>query len=102
MLLDLWTRVSGAWKKWPETQATVRSVQRYEEPAGGGRYRYERKLADVTFAYTDLQQQHQYGSITVSYSSELYDAKEEDTFMIRVDPKQGDKYYSPEAARNGF
>jgi hypothetical protein len=56
----------------------------------------------VTFAYTDLQQQDQYGSITVSDSSELYDAKEEDTFMIRVDPRQGDKYYSPEAARNGF
>ncbi len=101
MLLDFWTRVSGAWKKWPETQATVRSVHQYEELAGGSRYMYERKLADLTFAYMDQQQQHQYGSITVSDSSELYDAKEDDTFAIRVDPKQGDKYYSTEATEVG-
>jgi hypothetical protein len=98
MLRELWARARGVQKSWPETQAIVRSIQRYEEPSDG-RYEYDRKLADVTFAYTDLKRQHQYGSITVSDSSELYDAKEDDIFMIRVDPDQGEKYYSPEAIR---
>jgi hypothetical protein len=96
MLREFWARIRGARKKWPETQATVRSIEHYEMPSGG-RYQFPRKLADVTFAYTDREQQHQYGSITVNGSSELYDAKEDDFFLIRVDPDQGDKYFSSEA-----
>ena len=87
--------------KWPEVQATVRSVEQFEDIPD----RYgdsPRKLADVIFAYDDLQQEHQYGSITVDWNSALYDAKENDTFMVRVNPKQGEKYYSPEATESGY
>jgi|SRR5580698_9989889 hypothetical protein len=102
MLRELWARISGAAKNWPEMQATVRNVMRYEEPLRGRYGGFTRKLADLTFAYTDLQQQHQYGSITVNDSSALYDAKEDDAFMIRVNPNQGEEYYSSDATPNGY
>ncbi|MGB6689035.1 MAG: DUF3592 domain-containing protein [Terracidiphilus sp.] len=95
MLKELWSKRRGA-EKWPETQATVRSVMQYEEPPTH-RYEYPRKLADVTFAYTDAQQELQYGWITVDDRSALYDAKENDTFSIRFNPAQPDQCYSPEA-----
>jgi len=101
MLKELLAKMRGAEKKWPEVQAVVRSAQQYDQfPTG--RYAYlhnAKKSADVTFAYFDLQQEHQYGSITVDDSSDLFDAKEDDTFTIRVDPCDGTKYYSPEAKK---
>jgi hypothetical protein len=104
MLLELWAKVRGAEKKWPEVQAVVRLVQQYDE-VPTGRYAYlhdPRKFAEVTFAYVDLQQEHQYGSITVDESSDLFDAKEDDTFTIRVDTNDGTKHYSPEARKTSY
>jgi hypothetical protein len=99
MLKELWARMRGA-DRGPEVQATVRSVLRYEEPSARGRYVFSRRLADVTFAYMDTRQEHQYGSITVEDSSSLYDAKEDDTFMIRLNPAHPERYYSPETTRS--
>jgi hypothetical protein len=97
MLRELWTKLRGT-DKWPEAQATVRIVEQYEEPSAG-RYESDRKLANVTFAYTDNQGSLQYGSITVQDSSDLYDAKENDTFSIRVDPMHPERYYSFEPTK---
>jgi hypothetical protein len=101
MLKEFWASMRGI-DKWPEIAATVRSVERYDGLSGGGRYAPPRKLADVTFAYTDTLNDHQYGWITVQDSSSLYDLKEDDTFSIRVNPKHPERYYSPEATKAGF
>jgi hypothetical protein len=95
MLKELWAKIRRA-DRWPEAQAIVRIVDWYLEPSGG-RYEFDRKLADVTFAYTDSQGGLQYGCITVQDSSDLYDAKEDDTFSIRVNPAHPDQYFSSEA-----
>jgi hypothetical protein len=84
--------------KWPEVQATVRSIRLYEE-LPSRRYEFARKLAEVTFAYTDGQRNLQYGWIVVEDSSTLYDAKENDTFSIQVNPARPEQYYSPEATK---
>jgi hypothetical protein len=84
--------------QWTEVQATVRSVMQFEEPSLSD-YEFPRKLADVTFTYTDTQGEHQYGCITVEDRSDLYDAKEDDTFSIRVNPTHPEQYYSHEATR---
>jgi len=97
MLKGLWAKVRRV-DQWPEAQATVRIVERYVEPSAG-RYEFDKKLADVTFAYTDNQGSLQYGSITVQDSSDLYDAKENDTFSIRVDPMHPERYYSFEPTK---
>jgi hypothetical protein len=94
MLKNLLEKLRGQ-DNWPEVQAVVRSILKYdEEPTRG--YALPRNFAEVTFAYTDTQQEHQYGSITVEDSSSLYDAKENDTFTIRVNPAHPEKYYSPD------
>ncbi|MGA9670201.1 MAG: hypothetical protein WBQ94_13395 [Terracidiphilus sp.] len=95
MLKELLFKIRGV-DKWTEVSATVRSIQQYEEPPTRA-YEFPRKLADVTFAYTDTQSEHQYGCITVEDSSSLYDMKEDDTFSIRVNPAHPEQYYSPEA-----
>ena len=82
MLKELWAKMRGV-GTWPEVEATVRTVGQYELPSSQP-YEFPRKLAEVTFAYTDTRREHQYGSITVEHSSTLYDAKENDTFTIRV------------------
>ncbi|MGA2352330.1 MAG: hypothetical protein ABSF70_17980 [Terracidiphilus sp.] len=95
MLKEFLAKIRGV-DKWLDAQATVRSVMQYEEPPERA-CEFSTKLAEVTFAYTDPQAEHQYGCITVKDSSELYDAKEDDTFSIRVNPKHPEQYYSPEA-----
>jgi hypothetical protein len=95
MLNEFLAKLRGV-NKWTDVQATVRSVMQYEEPPERA-YEFPTKLADVTFAYTDPLGEHQYGSITVMDSSELYDAKKDDTFSVRVNPKHPEQYYSPEA-----
>jgi hypothetical protein len=103
MLRELWPKVRGM-DKWPEVQATVRQIERYEMPvmAGMPYYRPPRSLADLTFAYVDPGGDHQYGSITVGEESSLYDSQENDTFTIRVNPKYGDQYFSPEAVKRPY
>jgi hypothetical protein len=94
MLKELWAKMRGV-DKWPEMQATVRRVERYELSS---RYSEEpRKLVDVTFAYTDGHGDLQYGWITVDYLSDLFEGKEDDTFPIRVNPAHPDQYYSADA-----
>ena len=95
MLKELIAKMHGG-GKWPEVQATVRIVKQYVEPAVD-RYDVPRPVAEVTFAFTDGQGQHQYGAILVGESSELYDAKEDDTFAIRINPANPDEYDSPDA-----
>ncbi|MGA2217914.1 MAG: hypothetical protein ABSG51_07500 [Terracidiphilus sp.] len=95
MLKEFLLKMRGV-DRWPEVQATVRSVKPFEEPSYE-RYEFPRKLADVTFAYTDSQGELQYGCITVNDGSSLYDAKEDETFSIRVNPTHPEEYYSPEA-----
>jgi hypothetical protein len=72
----------------------------YDEPSAN---RYEaihvQKLADVTFAYTDTRRELQYGWIRVKESSSLWDAREDDTFPIRINPANPEEYYSPEAIK---
>jgi hypothetical protein len=97
MLKEFLAKLHGV-NKWTDAKATVRSIMQYEEPSERA-YEFPRKLADVTFAYTDTQGEHQYGCITVEDSSELYDAKEDDTFSIRVNPKHPEQCYSPEATK---
>ena len=97
MLKELFAKMRGV-DKWPEARATVRNMVQFEEPSPE-RYAFPRKLADVTFAYTDTQLELQYGCITVADSSSLYDAKEDDTFSIRVNPAHPDQYYSLEATK---
>ena len=97
MLSELWARMRGI-DKWPEVQATVRAISLYEEPPHT-LYECARKLAEVTFAYIDDRHDLQYGSIVVEDSSTLYDAKENDTFSIRVNPAHPEQYYSPEATK---
>jgi Protein of unknown function (DUF3592) len=97
MLKEFWTKMRGV-DKWPEVQGTVRSVEQYDEPRSG-LYSSLRNTAEVTFAYKDMQGNLQYGCITVEDSSSLYDAKENDTFSIRVDPSHPEQYYSPEATK---
>jgi hypothetical protein len=97
MLKEILAKMRGA-DKWPEVSATVRSIQQFEEPSRE-RYEFPRKLADVTFAYTDTQGEHQYGCITVEDSSSLYDMKEDDTFSIRVAPAHPEQYHSSEATK---
>jgi hypothetical protein len=95
MLKEFLAKMRGV-NKWTEVQANVRSVMKFEEPPPRI-YEFPRKLAEVTFAYTDTQGEHQYGCITVEDSSDLYDAKEDDTFSIRVNPAHPEQYYSQEA-----
>lgn len=95
MLKDLLEKIHGG-GKWPMVQATVRIVKQYEEPPVG-RYELSRRVAEVTFAFTDAQGEHQYGAVLVSDSSSLYDAKEDETFSIRVNPANPDEYDFPEA-----
>lgn len=95
MLREFWAKLKGK-DKWPEVSATVRSVELFDEPSYA-RYELPRKLANLTFAYTDGQGSLQYGWITVQDSSDLYDAKEGDTFSIRVDPSHPEQYFSSEA-----
>lgn len=97
MLKEFLLKIRGV-DKWPEVSATVRSIQQFEEPSPE-RYEFPRKLADVTFAYTDTQRELQYGCITVEDSSLLYDMKEDDTFSIRVNPAHPEQYYSHEATK---
>jgi hypothetical protein len=97
MLKDLFAKMHGA-DKWPELQATVRIVKQYVEPAVD-RYDVPRPVAEVTFAFTDGLGEHQYGAILVADSSSLYDAKEDDTFSIRVNPANPDQYDSPDAIK---
>ena len=61
MLKELIAKMHGG-GKWPEVQATVRIVKQYVEPAVD-RYDVPRPVAEVTFAFTDGQGQHQYGAI---------------------------------------
>jgi len=100
MLKDLFAKIHPA-DKWPEVQATVRIVNRYEEPAVG-RYELPRNVAEVTFGFTDGQGEHQYGAILVSDNSSLYDAKENDTFSIRINPANSDQYDFSEAIKPRF
>ena len=101
MLKELLAKMRGT-KNWPEVQATVRIVSQFEEPPHR-RYEYlPRRMAEVTFAYTDPNGEQQYGSITVEDSSSLYDAQENDTFTVRVDPEHPDRCYSPEAVRRPY
>ncbi|MGA2649466.1 MAG: hypothetical protein ABSF28_03035 [Terracidiphilus sp.] len=97
MLKDLFAKMRSG-DKWPEVQATVRIVNQYEELAVE-RYDVSRKVAEVTFAFTDSRGEHQYGAILVADSSSLYDAKEDDTFSIRVNPANPDEYDSPDAIK---
>ncbi|HUH63888.1 MAG TPA: hypothetical protein VLZ50_12865 [Terracidiphilus sp.] len=99
MLKDLFAKMRGT-KNWPEVQATVRIVNQFEEPPED-RYELSRKLAEVT-AYLDPKGEHQCESITVEDSSLLYDAQENDTFTVRVNPEHLDQYYSSEAARRPY
>jgi len=98
MFEKIWAELHHA-EKWPEVQAIVRKVDQYELLKG--RYPASYRFAEITFAYTDPQQQHQYGVITVAESSTLYDAKEDDVFPIRVNPEHPDQCYSPEATSSG-
>jgi hypothetical protein len=100
MLKELIAKMHGA-DRWPEVQAIVRIVKQYVEPAVD-RYDVPRPVAEVTFAFTDAQGEHQYGAILVGESSELYDAKEDDTFSIRINPANPDQYDFPEAIRPRF
>lgn len=99
MFEKVWAKLHHA-ENWPEVQAIVRKVDQYELLRG----RYQDiscRFAEITFAYTDPQQEHQYGVITVTDNSTLYDAKEDDFFSIRVNPEQPDQCYSPEATNDG-
>ncbi|MGB7984945.1 MAG: hypothetical protein WCF54_07285 [Terracidiphilus sp.] len=96
MLKEFLAKMRGV-NQWTEVQATVRSVMLFEMPSQ--EYGFPRNLAQVTFAYTDTQGEHQYGCITVKDNSDLYDAKEDDTFLIRVNPKHPEQYYSHEATK---
>jgi hypothetical protein len=71
-------------------------------PAGSRFDPSTKNFAEITFVYSDSKQELQYGAITVNESSELYDAKENDTFPIRVNPQQPDQYYSQEATDPGY
>lgn len=98
MLEEAWVKFRGI-DKWPVTQAKVRFVEQYEEPPTQNRYaRFPlAKAADITFAYSDGSPDGKYGSITVSETSSLYDAKENDLFPIRFNPKRPEQYYSTES-----
>jgi hypothetical protein len=103
MLKELWSKMRGM-DKWPEVQATVRNVERYEMPvmASVPYYQPPRSFAELTFDYADPNGDHQYGSITVGEESTLYDAQENDSFTIRVNPDHGDQYYSHEAVKRPY
>ena len=98
MLKDLFAKKHVA-DKWPEVQAIVRIVNQYEEPV---EYDFPLKFAEGTFAFTDAQGEHQYGTLQVADSSSLYDAKEDDTFSILINPANPDQYDFPEAIRPRF
>jgi hypothetical protein len=94
MFKELLAKFRGT-NDWVETTATVRIVLQYED-VDDVRFAGEenRKIADVTFAFTDAKQELQYGSVTVTESSALYDAKENHTFTIRFNPANPDEYES--------
>jgi hypothetical protein len=95
---EIWARLRGV-QKWPETTATVSSVDRYEKPAGRyGTY----QAADVTFFYRDANNELQSGFYTVDDNSSLFNIGENDTFTVRFDPRNPERFWSDEYALTGW
>jgi hypothetical protein len=89
MLIEVWERLRGV-NQWPETTATVSSINRYAAPKAGG------FLADVSFNYQDKQGEYQSGLYKVESHSSLYNFKPGDTFPLRFNPTRPQQYFSPE------
>jgi hypothetical protein len=89
MLEEVWSRIRGA-DKWPETMATVSSIDRI--PAQGR----TPERASLTFFYSPGSGGTQSGEFTVDSISALYNVEEKDTFPIRFNPKHPEQYFSSE------
>jgi hypothetical protein len=76
--------------KWPETQATVVSVDRV---VAEGRYAAR---ATVTFSYRPAGGEIQSGTFFVGDQSSLYNLDETDTFPVRYNPARPESFYSSE------
>jgi hypothetical protein len=88
MLIELLERWRGV-DRWPETTATVYSVNRYNGGDAGD-------LADVTFRYQDGQGGYQAGCYTVNSYTSLYNIEKDDTFSLRYNPAKPKQYFSGE------
>jgi hypothetical protein len=84
--------------RWPETQAQLTSVFRYVGRGPKGR---PRARAILKFRYTTLTGQDCSGELRITPLSPAYVAKEGETFSIRYDPAQPNRYWCgiPERAR---
>ncbi len=88
MLIKIWERIRGI-DKWPETTATVTSVNYYSASKAGD-------LADVGFRYRDAKGEDHYGSYTVDSMTSLYNINADDTFSVWYNPKKPDQNFSDE------
>jgi hypothetical protein len=89
MIEELIARLRGA-DKWPETEATVTSVDRVP-PQGKSP-----GSATVSFYYRPPGAETQSGEFTVDPESSLYNVDEKDTFPVHFNPAHPEKYFSSE------
>jgi hypothetical protein len=89
MLEELWAKFRVV-DKWPETRATVTTVDR--APAEG---RAAAK-ATITFNYRPSEGDIQSGTFFIGNQSSLYNLDENDTFPIRYNPTRPERFFSSE------
>ena len=91
MLEELWGRIKGV-ETWRETSATVTSVARStpEKPRRGP------AEATLAFWYRPEGAEMQSGEFRVDDGCSLFNLDESDTFPIRYDPTNAERYFSPE------
>lgn len=89
MIEELWARLRGA-DKWPESVATVTSVDRVPPQGRSPGY------ATVSFCYRPSGAETQSGQYKVDSQSSLYNVDEMDTFPVRFNPAHPERYFSGE------
>jgi len=89
MIEELLARLRGI-DKWPETVATVVSVDRV--PAVGR----SPASATITFNYRPKEAEIQSGSFFVGDQSSLYNLDEGDSFPVQYNPTRPERFYSSE------
>jgi hypothetical protein len=89
MIEELWAKMRGV-DKWPETTATVTSVDRTLAKGRSPAH------ATITFNYRSSDGVMQSGSYYVGDQSSLYDLDEDQSFSVRYNPKHPNHYFSYE------
>lgn len=88
MIEELWRKLRGI-DRWPETEADVAGVYRFEG-------RRNCKLAVVSFRYKDENGRYHTGQLRVDTYSSIYNLSVGDVINVRYNPARPDRFWSDE------